>query len=78
MDCRKYKLFFWAKGKKQNQSFSYHKHHSFFIKKTILKILKHKITKSKFSLFDLDSFGKDVFLTKEEAEAKLKEMEEEK
>ena len=37
-------------------------------------IFQHKITKEKFSLYDLDKIGKDVFLTKEEAEAKLKEL----
>lgn len=36
---------------------------------------KHKVTKSTFSYFDIDEFGKTIFLTKEEAEAKLKEME---
>lgn len=41
------------------------------------RILKHKITKAKFSLYDLDSFGKDVFLTKEEAEKKLQELQNE-
>ena len=39
-------------------------------------IFQHKITKEKFSLYDLDKIGKDVFLTKEEAEAKLKELKE--
>lgn len=37
-------------------------------------IFQHKITKEKFSLYDLDRIGKDVFLTKEEAEAKLEEL----
>ena len=36
---------------------------------------KHKVTKSTFRYFDIDEFGKTIFLTKEEAEAKLKEME---
>ena len=36
---------------------------------------KHKVTKSTFSYFDADEFGKTIFLTREEAEAKLKEME---
>ena len=36
---------------------------------------KHKVTKSTFSYFDVDEFGKTIFLTREEAEAKLKEME---
>lgn len=36
---------------------------------------KHKVTKSTFSYFDIDEFGKTIFLTKAEAEAKLKEME---
>jgi hypothetical protein len=35
---------------------------------------KHKVTKSTFSYFDIDEFGKTIFLTKEEAEAKLKEL----
>lgn len=39
-------------------------------------IFQHKITKEKFSLYDLDKIGKDVFLTKEEAEEKLKELKE--
>ena len=36
---------------------------------------KHKVSKSTFSLLDIYDFGKTVFLTKEEAENKLKEME---
>ena len=36
---------------------------------------KHKVTKSPFTYFDIDNFGKTVFLTKSEAEQKLKEME---
>ena len=36
------------------------------------RVMKHKVTKSKFKLFDYDNFGKTVFLTKEEAEAALK------
>lgn len=39
-------------------------------------IFQHKITKEKFSLYDLDKIGKDVFLTKEEAEVKLEELKE--
>lgn len=35
---------------------------------------KYKVTKSTFSYFDIKEFGKTVFLTKEEAEAKLKEL----
>ena len=35
---------------------------------------KHKVTKSTFSYLDIDEFGKTVFLTKAEAEAKLKEL----
>lgn len=35
---------------------------------------KHKVTKSAFSHFDINNFGKTVFLTKAEAEAKLKEL----
>ena len=36
---------------------------------------KHKVSKSTFSLMDIYDFGKTVFLTKAEAEQKLKEME---
>ena len=36
---------------------------------------KHKITKLPFTYYDIDNFGKTVFLTKSEAEQKLKEME---
>ena len=36
---------------------------------------KYKVSKSKFSLVDIYDFGKTVFLTKAEAEQKLKEME---
>lgn len=39
------------------------------------RVMKHKITKSKFKLFDYENFGKTVFLTKEEAEAALKGVE---
>lgn len=35
---------------------------------------KHKVSKSTFSLVDIYDFGKTVFLTKSEAEAKLKEL----
>ena len=35
---------------------------------------KNKVTKSTFSYLDIDEFGKTVFLTKSEAEAKLKEL----
>lgn len=35
---------------------------------------KPKVSKSKFSLFDLDIFGKEVFLTREEAEKALEKM----
>lgn len=35
---------------------------------------KRKVTKSTFSHFDINNFGKTVFLTKSEAEAKLKEL----
>ena len=38
---------------------------------------KHKVSKSTFSLLDIYDFGKTVFLTKAEAEQKLKEMESE-
>lgn len=37
-------------------------------------VRKHKVTKSAFDYFDIDEFGKTVFLTKSEAEAKLKEL----
>ena len=40
------------------------------------RVMKHKVTKSKFKLFDYDNLGKTVFLTKEEAEAALKGAEE--
>ena len=36
---------------------------------------KPKVTKSTFRYFDIDEFGKTIFLTREEAEAKLSEME---
>ena len=36
------------------------------------RVMKHKVTKSHFSLFDYKDLGKTVFLTKEEAEAALK------
>ncbi len=36
---------------------------------------KHKVTKLPFTYSDIDDFGKTVFLTKSEAEQKLKEME---
>ena len=36
---------------------------------------KHKVSKSTFSLLDICDFGKTVFLTKAEAEQRLKEME---
>lgn len=34
-------------------------------------VYKHKVSKSKFSLHDYDDIGKEVFLTKEEAEKAL-------
>ena len=37
-------------------------------------IHKHKVSKSAFSYFDIGEFGKTVFLTKSEAEAKLEEL----
>ena len=37
-------------------------------------VRKHKVTKSAFCYFDIDEFGKTVFLKKSEAEAKLKEL----
>ena len=37
-------------------------------------VRKHKVTKSIFSYFDILEFGKTVFITKSEAEAKLKEL----
>ena len=36
---------------------------------------KHKVIKLPFTYFDIDNFGKTVFLTKSEAEKKLKEIE---
>lgn len=36
---------------------------------------KHKVTKLPFTYSDIDNFGKTVFLTKSEADQKLKEME---
>lgn len=39
------------------------------------KVMKRKVTKTQFSLFDYENFGKVVFLTKAEAEAALKERE---
>ena len=39
------------------------------------KVHKHKVSKSTFSLLDVKDFGKTVFLTKAEAEQKIKEME---
>ena len=38
-------------------------------------VRKHKVTKLPFTYSDIDDFGKTVFLTKSEAEQKLKEME---
>ena len=38
-------------------------------------VYKHKVTKLPFTYSDIDNFGKTVFLTKSEAEQKLKEME---
>ena len=38
-------------------------------------IHKHKVSKSTFGYTDIDDFGKTLFLTKSEAEQKLKEME---
>ena len=38
-------------------------------------VCKHKVSKSKFSLHDYDDIGKEVFLTKEEAEQELKRLE---
>ena len=35
---------------------------------------KHKVTKLPFTYSDIDNFGKTLFLTKSEAEAKLKEL----
>ena len=37
-------------------------------------VYKHKVTKLPFTYSDIDDFGKTVFLTKSEAEAKLKEL----
>lgn len=36
------------------------------------RVMKHKVTKSQFSLFDYKYLGETVFLTREEAEAALK------
>lgn len=41
-------------------------------KKFHRQVMEHKVTKTKFSLYDLDDFGKTVFLTRKEAEAALK------
>lgn len=41
-------------------------------KKFHRRVMKHKVTKTKFSLYDLADFGETVFLTREEAEAALK------
>ena len=38
-------------------------------------VFKHKVSKSKFSLHDYDDIGKEVFLTKEEAEKALERLE---
>ena len=38
-------------------------------------VYKHKVTKLPFTYSDIDDFGKTVFLTKSEAEQRLKEME---
>ena len=38
-------------------------------------VCKHKVSKTKFSLHDYDDIGKEVFLTKEEAEQELKRLE---
>lgn len=35
---------------------------------------KHKVSKSTFGYYDIENFGRTVFLTKAEAEAKLKEL----
>ena len=44
-------------------------------KKYSRSVRKHKVTKSTFGLLDIKEWGKTVFLTKSEAEQKLKEME---
>ena len=44
-------------------------------KKYFRSVRKYKVTKTQFSLFDYRDFGKIVFLTKDEAEAALKERE---
>lgn len=38
-------------------------------------VRKYKVIKLPFTYSDIDDFGKTVFLTKSEAEQKLKEME---
>ena len=43
-------------------------------KKYSRSVRKHKVTKSTFGLLDIKEWGKTVFLTKSEAEAKLKEL----
>lgn len=37
-------------------------------------VRKRKVSKSNFDYYDIENFGKTVFLTKSEAEAKLKEL----
>ena len=44
-------------------------------KKYSRSVRKHKVTKSTFGLLDIKEWGETVFLTQEEAEQKLKEME---
>ena len=44
-------------------------------KKYSRSVRNHKVTKSTFGLLDIKEWGKTVFLTQEEAEQKLKEME---
>lgn len=45
-------------------------------KRYFRNVYKRKVTKEKIGLYDYESIGKTVFLTREEAEAKLKELEE--
>ena len=44
-------------------------------KKYSRSVRKHKVTKSTFGLLDIKEWSETVFLTQEEAEQKLKEME---
>lgn len=41
------------------------------------KVQKYKVSKSKFTLYNINDFGKSVFLTKKEAKEALRKMQEE-